>query len=453
MDFWKVRDHDVDSPPEGGWDEDLKNVLESVGLLAKEIIVPRTPISGNFSTPTTDVRRREALSAIPSPQRPSKALVPFPMMPTSPESPVQPRMTHARRIRLSSCSSPSKKRKLVQEDREKENISVSPAKDEVIPFAQRIADLVVGKKRSFEELHDATNCGGALMPSTPARRRSLKSTMKSRAAKSVDRDPSPARSVASTCSNESDDERTVEAALFAECDSEPLSEAVPFPRSFALVESNGQPKKKRTRCDSGAPTIPGSPEVKTLDRPAKRANLRRAFSVQELTGLHGKRKRLSMETDATDSDDEDEDDTKQGEKRLPALRIVRPLRKTYTLPSSDIDIRTDSPSAAAEPPSSDDDPRLGQVTPHHLISPAMKKGNVFRESLLRALTPRVSGGRYSTPGIKGLPTLDLTGERTKLSLDEASDAEPDLPGSDDSIDLGSSPLKAVSKLTTKALLA
>ena len=458
LDFWKVRDHDVDSPPEGGWDEDLRNVLESVGLLAKEITVPRTPISCNFSTPPTDIRRREALSAIPSPQRPFKAPIPFPMMPTSPESPVQSRMSHAaRRARLSICSSPSKKRKLVQEEREKENISFTPVlpKDGVVPISQRIAEVVAGKKRSFEELQDATNSGAVLMPSTPVRRRSLKSAMKSRVGKSaIDRDPSPTRS-ASTCSNESDDERTVEAALFAESDSELLHEAVPFPRSFVLSETSEQPNKKRTRCDSGAPTTPTSPclEVKQVDltaaRPAKRANLRRAVSAHELTVLHGKRKRLSLGADATDSDDED--DAKQEEKPLPALRIFRPLRKVYTLPSSDIDIRTDSPSAVAEPPSSDDDPRIGQVTPHHLISPAMKKANVFRESLLRALTPQISGGRYNTPGMKGLPTLDLTGERVS-SLDEASDAELDLPGSDDSIQLGSSPLKTVSKLTAKALV-
>ncbi len=37
-------------------------------------------------------------------------------------------------------------------------------------------------------------------------------------------------------------------------------------------------------------------------------------------------------------------------------------------------VRTVSAPAAVPPSSSDDDPRYGQVTPHHLISPALKKG-------------------------------------------------------------------------------
>jgi len=38
---------------------------------------PRTPVSASFSTPPTAILKREALSKVPSPQRPTKAFGPY----------------------------------------------------------------------------------------------------------------------------------------------------------------------------------------------------------------------------------------------------------------------------------------------------------------------------------------------------------------------------------------
>ena len=51
-------------------------------------------------------------------------------------------------------------------------------------------------------------------------------------------------------------------------------------------------------------------------------------------------------------------------------RPLRPLRRAYTVPSSDSDISIHSMS-------SDDDPHVGQVTPHHLVSPPLNRRSIL----------------------------------------------------------------------------
>ena len=397
VDYWNMS-YSRMKVPKQGWPPAIRHCLSAVGLLPEEaglgqqeeklalepafvasIPIPRTPIAARFTTPA--VLKREAF-AIQSPQRPQKMSGPFPTIPSSPVSPLLRRSSDfaERRMPLSSiqlCQSPSKRRRLGvdhNENDEKENV-------EVVPVVDLIAAMTPGggKKRRHGEVEDEAEEQN--LKSNPSAKK-LKSSMRPRtrsASKKASRHASPACSVAS--SNESeDDRRWVEAMLTGlvpfpvtethddACDAPVLPQRKRHIRTVNLKHSRfcgvvvPSRKSERTTSLDG----PSSSKMLDLKRPIKRS-----MSIPEsmLTSKTGKRKH--RESDA-DDDSPDLYDL-VGSDPLPALQLpllpppVRLLRKAYSLPPLDSDTSTSSLS------SSDDDPYIGQVTPHHLISPTLQR--------------------------------------------------------------------------------
>jgi len=265
------------------------------------------------------------------------------------------------------CASPGKRRRIYHEkgidhEDEKENVLA----DEVVPVLDRIAKMqTIGRKRQLEDEDD-------VKPSPPMKK--LKGRMKPKGGSSAQKSRflSPVPSVAS--SNESEDERWV------------VSNLMHFPTSDASnpMQQNSQLPVIESRLQSGIAvdiiTVDSLPsqaqlgaeqQTNGLDRvktPKKKIDLtkvpaRRAVSMPDsliATTVNLKRKRR----DSTAESDVDFYDACSSDP-LPSLTLpLRKTTKTYTLTIPDSD-------ASACLASSDDDPHLGQVTPHHLISPAL----------------------------------------------------------------------------------
>ncbi|KDR82377.1 hypothetical protein GALMADRAFT_237655 [Galerina marginata CBS 339.88] len=392
-------------PSDQGWSDTIIECLKAVGILPKSsndeesvpssplapaLIIPpstpRTPVASSFSTPPTAIIKREALHKLPSPQRPQKVFGTFPIVPTTPLSPIRRRSSSSsstRRTPLSSiqlCGSPSKRRRLMVEgdsDEEKENSLVG-----VVSVTDRIAELKpYGKKRRHEDDEEDPQ-------PEPSPMKKLKGKMKPKGkpvAKKL-RTASPAPCAAS--SNESKDERKVAAALVESLPFPSMEPANDSPEVF-VCSAAGSSRRKGGFADT-VPAQPSHPpiqlqrerdQVKSLDSqdtPVQRIDLakmliRRSVSFPEsllMAATDRKRKR--------DSDIEDDQDLYDASTSdpLPALSLPRPrqLKKAHTLPSLDSDVTVQSIS-------SDDDPHLGQVTPHHLISPAMARRSHYGGSL------------------------------------------------------------------------
>jgi hypothetical protein len=221
-DYWNMSYSRMQVPKQG-WPPAIRHCLSSVGLLPKEVeeeaeetilkpdfatTVPRpltpSPIEVSFTTPPA-VLKCEASTTIQSPQRPQKIFGPFPIIPSSPMSPL---LRHSsgrseRRTPLSSiqlCKTPPKRRRLAVDHEhgkdEKENVVVS--------VVDRIAALTPGaaKKRRCGEMEDKVE----EQKSGPSAKK-LKSSMRPRtrsASKKASQHASPACSVTS---KESEDER------------------------------------------------------------------------------------------------------------------------------------------------------------------------------------------------------------------------------------------------------
>jgi hypothetical protein len=461
-DYWNMSYSRMQVPKQG-WPPAIQHCLSSVGLLPKEVneeseestlkpdfasTVPLTPralqVEVSFTTPPA-VLKCEA-STIQSPQRPQKIFGPFPIIPSSPMSPL---LRHSsglseRRTPLSSiqlCKTPPKRRRLAIDHEhgkdEKENVVVS--------VLDRIAALTPGatKKRRCGEMEDKVE----EQKSGPSAKK-LKSSMRPRtrsASKKASQNVSPTCSVAS---KESEDERQwVEATL-----------RIPFPVMEAQDDACGGgfstpvlPQRKRNvrkvkvfpyvlippRKGTAKPTerehttsLDGSgvddnlsSSSRTLDMRKLPMRLRRSVSNPEsMLTSKTERKRKRRESDSGDSDD-DSPDHLHDLNPLPALHIplppppVRRFRKAYTLPSSDSDISSTSMS------SSDDDPYIRQVTPHHLISPIL---------------PRRTKVVYNSLASQSRRTLGMGfGERYGDSMM--------LPGSDDSVTTSGSETESPTK--------
>ena len=267
------------------------------------------------------------------------------------------------------CGSPSKRRRLMSEGEgrsleEKENVAVGG----VVSVAERIA--VNGKKRRHEEDDGEDYLEGMVLP-TPAKK--LKGRMKPRVKptpkNAKPKDLSPAPSAAS--SNESEDERWVEQAV-----------GVAFP---SMTDGGDeQPPSvlahKRRRSNGGNLEDPGhllqhrpqQPRIVSLDRQVpgtalrkidlSKLPLRRSTSIPAFVSTAIQRKRKRRESDASDLYDR----VVSSDPPLAALCVQHApkVQRAFTrIPLSDSD--TSRPVL-----SSDDDPHLGQVTPHHIISPA-----------------------------------------------------------------------------------
>lgn len=147
------------------------------------------------------------------------------------------------------------------------------------------------------------------------------------------------------------------------------------------------------------------------------------------------KKRKRRESDAGDSDDDSPDlYDLVGSSPLPALNLplppplVRGFRKAYSLPSSDSDVSSPSTSS-----SSDDDPYIGQVTPHHLISPILQRRTKVVDNSLTSQPRRIP---------LGMTFRERYGDLM-------------MPGSDDSVSTSGSetesPTKALQRMRTRAL--
>ena len=430
IDYWNIS-YSRMQVPEQGWPPAIRHCLSSVGLLeevkeeeqsileselATTVPLPHTPLplGVSFSTPPA-VLKCEAFTSIQSPQRPQKMFGPFPIIPSSPMSPLLRRSSgfSERRTPLSSiqlCKTPTKRRRLAvnheNENDEKENVVVS--------VVNRIAAMNPGtsKKRRCGEMED----GMEEQKFAPSAKK-LKSNMRPRTRSATKRAASQHASPTCSVTSSEDERQWVEAAL-----------RIPFPVMEPQDDACGggpstpePPEQKRhvrtvpklfpyvlipPRKGAKEPTERGhttsldgsgiddnlSTSSRTLDMRKSIMRLRRSVSNPDsmLTSRTEKRKR--RESDAGDSDDDSPDlyDLVQVSSHpLPALHLpsppppVRRLRKAYTLPSSDSDVSTASILS-----SSDDDPYIGQVTPHHLISPILQRRTKVVDSLLTSQTRR-----------------------------------------------------------------
>jgi len=395
IDYWNMSYSRMPVPKQG-WPLAIQHCLSSVGLLPQEVekesilepafaatvAVPHTPPATSF---TTSILRPKAFTMIQSPPRPQKMFVPFPIIPSSPVSPLVRRSSDLarRRMPLSSiqlCESPSKRRRLAVDhddgSDEKENVVVS--------VVDRIAGMSPGeaKKRKREEVEHEVE---EQKSNSPAKK--LKSTMRPRtssASKKTRQHASPAFSVAS---NESEDERRwVEATLTHKIPF-PVTEAQDdtcgefstpvLPRrvnnlAYVLVPSKKRPKEREHATSSGVENLSSSSTTMGLKKMLSMKKLiRRSASIPE-SMLSKKRKRQESDIGEDSLDLYD----LIGSDPLPALHLslpppLRQLRRAYSLPSSDSDASSTSRSS-----SSDDDPYIGQVTPHHLISPGILQRRV-----------------------------------------------------------------------------
>ena len=468
IDYWNMSYARM-QVPEQGWPPAIRHCLSSVGLLPKEaeegeeesilepefattVPLPHTPLAVSFTTPPA-VLKCEAFATIQSPQRPQKMFGPFPIIPSSPVSPLLRRSSglSGTRTPLSSiqlCGTPSKRRRLaVDGNDEKENVVVS--------VVDRIAAMTRGaaKKRRCGEMED----GVEEQKSGPSAKK-LKSSMRPRTrseSKKASQHASPACSVASSI--ESEDERQLEA-----------TQRIPFPVTEAQVDACGGefntpvlpqrkrhvrtvnkvfpyvlvPSRKRTTEREHATSLDGS-GVDNLSSSSGMLGarkwpmrLRRSVSNPEsMLTSKTEKKRKRRESDAGDSDDDSPDlYDLVGSSPLPALNLplppplVRGFRKAYSLPSSDSDVSSPSTSS-----SSDDDPYIGQVTPHHLISPILQRRTKVVDNSLTSQPRRIP---------LGMTFRERYGDLM-------------MPGSDDSVSTSGSetesPTKALQRMRTRAL--
>ena len=390
IDYWNTSYSRMPVPKQG-WPSAIQHCLSSVGLLPQEVEsileptfvatapVPHTPPATSF---TLSVLTPEAFTMIRSPPRPQKVFGPFSIIPSSPVSPLLRRSSDLSRRRMplssiQSCESPSKRRRLAVDHHDG-----SDEKENVVVSVDRIAGMSPGetKKRKREAVEDEVE---EQKSSSPAKK--LKSAMRPRtrsALKKASQHASPASSVAS---NESEGERRwVEATL---------THKIPFPvtaaqedtcgefstpvlprrvnnLAYVLISSRRRPKEREhtTSLDGSSVENPSSSST-TMDL---KKLIRRSASIPESMLSKTEKKRKHRESD-TGEDSLDLYDL-VGSDPLPALHLslppppLRQLRRAYSLPSSDSDVSSTSRSS-----SSDDDPYIGQVTPHHLISPTLQR--------------------------------------------------------------------------------
>jgi len=375
IDYWNMSYSSM-QVPEQGWPPAIRHCLSAVGLLPKEareeeeelilepelaatVPLPRTPFAVSPTTPPA-VFKCEAFATIQSPQHPQKMFGPFPIIPSSPTSPLLRRSSglSEKRTPLSSiqlCKTPPKRRRLAVDhgngNDEKENMVVS--------VVDRIAAMTPGaaKKRRCGEMEDEVEEQKS-GPSAKKLKSSMRPRTRSASKKAASQPASPACSVAS---KESEDERQwVEATL-----------RIPFPVMDAQDDACGGtfstpvlpqrqrhvrtvrkifpyvliPSRKRTTepterehttsLDGSGVEDNLSSSSRTLDMSNWPKRLRRSVSIPE-SMLTSEKKRKRRESDAGDSDDDAPDLYDLiGSNPLPALHLplppppVRRLRKAY----------------------------------------------------------------------------------------------------------------------------
>lgn len=322
------------------------------------------------------------------------------------------------------CGSPAKRRRLMSDGddgkSDKENVfSDNNTVPVVASVAERIAELKPkGKKRRLSDEEEDPDYIPERAVSSSTLGKKLKGKMKPKGkpvAKKARIPTSPAPSVAgSASSNESEDERWVEAALVS-------VSGVPFPkmkmdgedeeqeqasevesRRFAnrnpIVYGSASKARVTTPSDAEAPATELTTPITTPKIDFTKIPRRSVSNPDSLLGRNvSKKRKRPHSVDALETEQKDFYGLNLMNP-LPALalpippkpRKVRPTFKAYTYPlSSDSDIPSSDPARSSM--SSDDDPHLGQVTPHHITSPNLirkttsKKMSVSKMAILKEL--------------------------------------------------------------------
>ncbi|KAF7977771.1 hypothetical protein HWV62_2653 [Athelia sp. TMB] len=324
-------------------DEDEENVFQAAPIISPPrpaVSSPLIPSVFDFSHPPTTPNKAQLALQSSSPSRPQKqavtpiAFFPFPQSPGTPShrtAPATPKRTPASiSIFSASRSSPSKRRKV--DGGGKENVSPRPV---IASFAERLAlrspaTVVLGKRRAENESPEGS----------PVKK-----------GKVLEEPVTPPSRNSALDSDDSADERLVEESLIAN----PLDD--PFVVSVST-------SKKRKRMFIDAVEVPSLQSVLLRDRqlatsPSKRT-LRRTRSMVLPAGPSFVQSLVYRSA------------------RKPVRRRVSEDPFALSDPFSDVGVRSDDSLAWSSDRipsqlSSDDDPHIGQVTPHHLISPALRR--------------------------------------------------------------------------------
>ncbi|KAF7980462.1 hypothetical protein HWV62_37928 [Athelia sp. TMB] len=324
-------------------DEDEENVFQAAPIISPPrpaVSSPLIPSVFDFSHPPTTPNKAQLALQSSSPSRPQKqtvtpiAFFPFPQSPGTPShrtTPATPKRTPASiSIFSASRSSPSKRRKV--DGGGKENVSPRPV---IASFAERLAlrspaTVVLGKRRAENESPEGS----------PVKK-----------GKVLEEPVTPPSRNSALDSDDSADERLVEESLIAN----PLDD--PFVVSVST-------SKKRKRMFIDAVEVPSLQSVLLRDRqlatsPSKRT-LRRTRSMVLPAGPSFVQSLVYRSA------------------RKPVRRRVSEDPFALSDPFSDVGVRSDDSLAWSSDRipsqlSSDDDPHIGQVTPHHLISPALRR--------------------------------------------------------------------------------
>ncbi|EGN98376.1 hypothetical protein SERLA73DRAFT_56513, partial [Serpula lacrymans var. lacrymans S7.3] len=381
------------SKPENGWPEKIQTCLRSLAELhgthsPDQENSPRSPSAMfTFPAPSTPTKRSNCTTP-PRPHKPSTTPVnfqslllrtPTSSLPLSAGTHTTPRRSPTAKSEQASPSlpvSPGKHR--IMEN--KENVSPLP----VPSVLERIlanspsrpkSSSVLGKRRSFDEERECIPKKGRTASGTFMR--------------------SPKDLISGS---DSEDEKVVEATL----SSDPLLSPRELPTLAsapeAIAESAGQlvsgsNKRKRKSVFMDAVEVPTLREV-------RRRWKERRVSLQRSTDSSSTPTKLLRRTSSLPkmSDTEEEYAEGNSRKRLKRWDEMVVSDSDATIPSSPFKL------------SSDDDPHLGQVTPHHLISPALR---------------RVHGLDYDPPSddstLTSSPSRDIVTRRRQrlLSFSEA----------------------------------
>ena len=462
IDYWNMTYSRIQVPKQG-WPPAIQHCLSSVGLLpeeAKVVVeeeesilekpelattvpspVPQTPHAvSSFTTPPNNAIPCEAFTSIQSPQRPQKLFGPFPIIPSSPMSPLLGRSSglSENRTPLSSiqlCKTPPKRRRLAVDhengDDDKENVVVS--------VVDRIAAMNSGtaKKRRCGEMEvgvEEQKSGSSAKKLKYSMRPRTRSATKN--LKVASQHASPACSVASSKGSE-DERQWVDATLRIPfpvleeprddaCGGELSSSPVPPPQPRRHVRTGKRlipyvlvPSRKRTMEPKGrehTTSLDGtdtgvdhnlSSSSKTLDMrqlPTRLMTLRRSMSNPE-SMIMEKRKRRESDAKTLDmlmrycksntraesmlvekkrkrresdaGDDSPDLYDLVGSSPLPALHLPIPPPPIGRFRKAYTLPSSDSDiSTMSMSSSSDDDPYIGQVTPRHLISPVLQRTKI-----------------------------------------------------------------------------
>ncbi|KAH7921313.1 hypothetical protein BV22DRAFT_1132369 [Leucogyrophana mollusca] len=342
---------------------------EAIVSFSRGIPVPSTP-TNRPSRPSTPHRPHKPSSTPES--YPSLLLRPpagtLPLTQSPPSTPRRTPVT-ARSEKGESSVSPSKRRKM----EDKENVSPHP----VLSVMERMAasspskfnpSSVLGKRRSLGEAHEsATLKKGRTSSGTFIR-------------SSID--------FPSLEESDIEDERAVEASLsFPSPCLFPTGVSAPTSPTSSCQPNISSKKRKRQRVFLDAVELPRLRDIDRQMRMHRRASAE--YPPAPITPTKSLRRTSSLpmmgETDSDDLMEGQRKRVKHWDESESGNTATKPFPSSpfraleeMDVAGSDDSIMLIGPTRRSPPDvSSDDDPLLGQVTPHHLISPAVRRARGF----------------------------------------------------------------------------